>query len=314
MCYHLFALVTPTFGYVTTVCFGLVGFIAAIGNTLSMIVIVPLSKKSKSNKILLSLVVSDCGVTFVVIPLIIWLLNNGGRMDTDVCTVESVLAVANFTMVGSSLWSVAFIAFDRYLVLTKYSVYDHILTERRLYTVIVAKWMTMFTVSFVVCVFETSAFIILIVINFFGPITLNIACYFMIWRAVRESRRRLNELNMDTQIQQRRQIKLAKKVTRLITVVLVCLLPDFLWQIVSLFVQGKVSAETNTQISVITYLGVISNSCVNPFIYMSFAEFKMKLKKTLRYDTKQARTQPSLEPDGIRHPMDIDRQNATAKL
>ena len=120
----------------------------------------------------------------------------------------------------------------------------------------------------------------------------------MIWRAVRESRRRLDELNMDTQIQQRRQIKLAKKVTRLITVLLVCLLPDFLWQIVTIFVRGQVSGETVTKVSVVTFLGVLSNSCVNPFIYMSFSDFKMKLKKTLCWTRKRARISPTLELHG----------------
>ena len=140
MCYHFYALVTPTFGYVATVCSGLVGFIASIGNTLSMIVIVPLSKKSKSNKILLSLVLSDCGVSFIVIPLAIWLLSNGRRMDKHVCTVESILFILSISMIGSSVWTIALIAYDRYLILTKYSVYDHILTELRLYTVIAAYW------------------------------------------------------------------------------------------------------------------------------------------------------------------------------
>ena len=103
---------------------------------------------------------------------------------------------------------------------------------------------------------------------------------------------------MNTQIQKRRQIKLAKKVTRLITVVLVCLLPNFIWEIVTLFVRGQVSSETIRMVSVGTFLGVLSNSCVNPFIYMSFMDFEMKLKKTLGWTRKRAIISPTLELHG----------------
>ena len=285
MCYEFFVLIDESFRNIAAVALCIVGFVAAISNVLSIIVTCRLTLRTPSNKIILSLAFSDCGVAFIVIPVMVWMVKNAWHRDTISCVIESIHLVSSVWMVGPFLWTIALLAYDRYVLLTKYSSYDSIMTNKKLSTYIASFWISMFALGLGTVYSE----FVLVATTFFNlctPFILLVGCYVLIMRSVRESRRNLERHEVNTQIQQRREIKLALKVAVMIVIYLLCLMPTLIWlilhQVSASFAPGFLSDEMNSKLQVVALTAGCSNSCVNSFIYISQDPgFRREFKKLL---------------------------------
>eukprot|EP00111_Clytia_hemisphaerica_P022078 TCONS_00064873-protein len=285
MCLQVFAIIPNTLGSIATVFYILSALMAALGNTFCLIVLWRPSNRTKSNKILTSLALSDCCVGYMVTPMAVWLIKNGWQMTSNTCVVEDIYMVLGIWMVGCSSSSVVFIAYDRYLHLTKLSNYNIYMTNRKLNIIIASYWCIFFGLA-LGCVYNVYYFVWANFCFVLGPITALTVCYVIIWRAVKRSRQRIaNAASGTSKVNEQRQVKLTRKVTLLIACYLVFLLPMLAWLIivqVNTNNPGTISLEVFTHLFLVVSLFGLSNSCCNPVIYvMSDPMFKRAFKRML---------------------------------
>lgn len=290
MCQGLFTLITPTFGNIATTFFFLSAIIAALGNTFCLIVLWQPSQRTKSNKILTSLALSDCLVGYIVFPLAIWLIQNGWRNNQTTCIIEDIYLLFAIWMFGCTSASIFFIAFDRYLLITRLSSYNNILTHRNIGSYIIFYWLITLGVA-IGCILNTHIYIWGNILATWANVLSMCICYYLIVKSVRQSRQRINKNNVNDKKEQQYHIRLAKKVTIVIAMYIVSLLPAqiFLTLIqINKAIPGLLSANFKTHLYVVvSYVG-LSNACVNPIIYISKdQDFKTVCKKLLRVCMKK---------------------------
>ncbi|XP_066933057.1 melanocortin receptor 5-like [Clytia hemisphaerica] len=206
-------------------------------------------------------------------------------MTSNTCVVEDIYMVLGIWMVGCSSSSVVFIAYDRYLHLTKLSNYNIYMTNRKLNIIIASYWCIFFGLA-LGCVYNVYYFVWANFCFVLGPITALTVCYVIIWRAVKRSRQRIaNAASGTSKVNEQRQVKLTRKVTLLIACYLVFLLPMLAWLIivqVNTNNPGTISLEVFTHLFLVVSLFGLSNSCCNPVIYvMSDPMFKRAFKRML---------------------------------
>ena len=118
----------PAFQITVTTLYTLSAFIAAVGNSFCLVVLWQPSQKSKSNKVLTSLALSDCLVGYVCFPLAIWLINNSQEPNATFCNTIDAYVFSTLWITSCSTCSIAFISYDRYTFITKSNRYHDILT------------------------------------------------------------------------------------------------------------------------------------------------------------------------------------------
>ena len=128
-------LLAPTTQIITTVFYSISCIIAALGNTFCLVVLWEPSQRSKSNKILTSLALSDCLVAYICFPLTIWLLNYA-QNNLTTCRVINVYLLTGLWLISCSTFrSIVFIAYERYTFITKSNRYDDILTDWKIHII-----------------------------------------------------------------------------------------------------------------------------------------------------------------------------------
>ena len=285
-CYDYNGIIQPTFGLVATIIYAISGLVAALGNTFCLVVLWQPSQRSKSNKILTSLAISDCLVGYACFPLAIWTLHDVDMASGRACIVQSANGFMAIWMTYTSTCSIVFIAYDRYVFITKLGNYNAILTNQKVAVIMLFYWLIMFlfalagnmNIMFYVVIGPTFVLISIIILC---------TSYYFIWKAVKASCRRISAHEPNKIIsrqEQKRQNRLAKKVLVLIIFYILCFFPTFLFSILVILTRtGYVTMVISAHVYFVTLFITLFNSCLNPFLYVwNDPEFKSACKRMIR--------------------------------
>ncbi|XP_066928787.1 histamine H2 receptor-like [Clytia hemisphaerica] len=264
--------------------------IAAFGNTFCLIVLWQPSQRSKSNKILTSLALSDCLVGYVSLPWTVWLINFDQDGDKTFCHIIKGYFLTGLWFITCSTCTILFIAYERYVSITKHAQYHDILTDQKINIIIGLIWS-------ITLIFGISSNFYPVVYIFGGQlliiVSVIILCcsYYFVWKAFRQSGKLLSrETNTPNQVAERKrheqEQKLVNKVLILIAFYLAAFVPSLFFQGL-LLVQGSmpsaVSVEALQYTNLFVAYAALSNSCFNPFIYVwKDAGFRLACKRLLR--------------------------------
>ena len=188
------------------------------------------------------------------------------------CLFENIYMFMTVWMVGCSSASVVFIAYDRYLFLTKLLNYNLYMSSTKMYVVIASYWICLFGVA-LGCILNGIFFYWANIFLVSGQVTMLIVCYYLVFKAVVKSKKDLEDiqLTVHSKRHQKRHLKLAKKVSVLIICYLISLMPSLLWLV--LIIISNATTQFLTPVIIINMHAVIaffglSNSCINPLIYL----------------------------------------------
>ena len=163
--------------------------IAALGNTFCLIVLWQLSQRSKSNKILTSLTLSDCLVGYVSFPLFTFIINYAQDANSTTCRIIDVFSSVTLWLTSCSTCSIVFISYDRYTFITKSSHYDDILTNRKIYIImgVICLFNLIFGIGYLVepIIYMLGNLLVIVI----SVITL-CGSYYYVWKAFKQSGKR----------------------------------------------------------------------------------------------------------------------------
>ena len=188
MCNLRLSLIVPPETYIYGYLFAISAFIAAVVNTIALIVLWMPQHRSKSNRILTSLVISDMLTGYVLFPLNSYEVL--GTKSNMMCTIDIVRAFLAVFLAGSSVLTLGFISFERYILLTKYGRYDKIITRRNITFVLMFSWLFPGLTPFIRYVHEIPYLFILILI-FYGPFIALLVFYYLLARVIQQNQRNL---------------------------------------------------------------------------------------------------------------------------
>ena len=171
----------------TTTIYGVLFIIGSvftvIANTMVLVILWMPRNRSRSNKILTSLAVSDLLVGLVVFPINSYqVLASGGLTN---CPVDYTRVYFAVFLEGSSVLTLAVVSFDRYVLMTKYNKYQTRLVKRLTAALIAAAWLIPAAAPVLRWVGRVP-YLVFIFVIFFAPFFILIACYFLIARALRK--------------------------------------------------------------------------------------------------------------------------------
>ncbi|XP_047136694.1 beta-2 adrenergic receptor [Hydra vulgaris] len=272
--------------------------VATVTNMLVLIIIARMKKRSISYHILLSLATADFFVGLILGP--ITAIQVFDVMLLENCLTHTIRSCFLILLVGSSLSSLALVAYDRYLLLTKLHNYNKYMTKKKVIIFILLSWFVPGIIP-IARQFNMTAFVVLRVAVYTLPLVALIVFYFLITMDVRKKERNLsrhqinqnvagsdnsstcensnshetavveikrhyNFLNSGRKI---KHIKLAKSVLLLIVCYFVSIFPLNIWMMLELAnLNERMYSNLAHQIF---YFGAIFlmqvNSCVNPVIY-----------------------------------------------
>ena len=170
----------------TTTIYGVLFIIGSvftiIANTMVLVILWMPKNRSRSNKILTSLAVSDLLVGLVVFPINSYqVLAQGGLTN---CPVDYTRIYFAVFLEGSSVLTLAVVSLDRYLLMTKYHKYQTRLVKRLTVALILAAWI----IPAIAPAFRFAGrvtYLVLIFIIFFAPFFILMVSYFLIARVLR---------------------------------------------------------------------------------------------------------------------------------
>ena len=295
--------ITPTLAAIATPFYVVSALIAAFGNIFCLIVLWQPSQRSTSNIIMTSLALSDSLVGFVCFPSMIWIMNipqdeKGSPMSF---WIFQIYGFSTIWFASNSICSIVFIAYDRYIHITKSRQYHEILPKRKVVLVIITFWIISFIFALSTIMLS---FVYLAILPLFLIVSTLIICvsYYLIWKAVKESQRRIAFNTVGNRQEQRVQNRMAKKVFLLITMYLCVVAFLFIHAILSFVVYKKpgiISTEVMAIVLVITTYVTLSNSCSNLVAYVwKDPEFKAACKRSIRKAWSKTRIRPNVERQG----------------
>ena len=266
--------------------------IAALGNTFCLIVLWQPSQRSKSNKILTSLALSDCLVGYVCFPLAVWLLLNDTKETSTTgktVVIEGLFVLLTEWMFHTSCCSIVFTAYERYLTITRNARRGTILTDRKILWVVVFYWAFNLVLSIIFSI-NTHTLV-------FGNGVLTgasnfIICYsyYRIWKEVKESSQRVSRMQQPPTNRPNTGGNTVKKIISLITVYLLGVIP--LSACAVMLLTRDFSKQQGVHFKATSYVNVIGNFCglsvssLNPFVYLwRDAEFRKATKRLLGLNT-----------------------------
>ena len=281
----------PDLSEVTRYVFGsafiLCGIMAAVGNTISLIILRKKSMKSKSNRFLFSLALSDNLVGFVLCPLsAVPLLKFELLAD---CYVEISRVFLSTALCGISAMMVGLIAYDRYILLSNLHNYHLKMSDKKIYVLIFVSW---FLPTILQCfyVIHGVLYLLFLCVLTVGPFIVLTLSYAMMVRKIKQKEKELRAhkekyTNLDdkkSQRKERRNLKLSRKLTLLVVCYVMCLLPALFNFLAEIFIRvRKIEKPVGLQIlTVFSLLCASVNSVINPLIYVSkYPEFKREFRK-----------------------------------
>ena len=291
-----------TYGALSVLC----GIIASLGNLIALYILMS-EQRTKSNKILSSLAISDSLTGFIVFPLNAY--QSFSKPAQSNCTIDLARSYFALVMIGSSVLTLVVVAIDRYILMTRFASYDIIVTRPRINVVLVICWLfpavtgslRMFSSTGILAkIYEFSMILI-----FFGPVLPLAVSYCLLVRLIYISRKRINSHalkissirkssnekfemtlashregcaadarespnNEETRKKDKgetRHLKLAKSVAVLLGCYILCLIPFNMWIVLDL--TKALNPYVLQHLYVFAIFAGAVNSCINPFIYLS---------------------------------------------
>lgn len=276
------------FGGLFTI-FSLIGFVM---NTLVLKILLTPSNRTRTNKILLSRVVTDLITAVVLGPLFSWqLLDKSASQD---CRIDLVRRYCLFVIQSTSYLTLAVIVHDRCILLTRLNYYESYMSRRKYIILIVLVWLFPVIAPYLVYVnyvlYFCAAGLVFIV-----SVSSLFVSYCRIKKAMKEHNKTMqkhkkewmlyeNTLNNRYKEQHRRELlhfRMAKMVYLLIICYFGCVITSNVWFI--LHAIGKFKSIVTPRSSQLLYVCAFTifqiNSCLNPFLYF---HKNPQFKRTLR--------------------------------
>ncbi|XP_066920898.1 adenosine receptor A2b-like [Clytia hemisphaerica] len=277
---------TSNYGFdvAATILFGLSAIITTLGNTFSLMVLWQPSQRSKSNKILTSLVSSDCLVGLLSNPMAILMMWTGLEITPSICRTNTIALFFVTWFSSSSGFTIPFITYDRYTSITKPFKYHDIITHLKINLVLVTIWVGN-SVTALLNAFNKTFLLYFINIGSVIASTILITGYYQIWKAVKQRQTNILSLSRNDQEHLRTHIRLSKKILLLMIAYFGAALPVVVYAIVVLFFD-HFTRPYQPYLYVVGIFFFLFNSCVNPCIYIwKDLEFKRAYKRFLRRNT-----------------------------
>lgn len=271
------------------VLFVLIGIVAVIGNVLSAIIVwKPAMKQSHSNLILKSLIIADTLVGGLVCPLLAYQLLTHSYLEN--CNYERIRDFLAISLTSISSLTIAIIAFDRYLLLTKLNNYSKYMSKKKIQILLVVLWIFPPLASSMRYINFSLYRYVFIATGSTSTLAI-IVSYLLILKEIHTKRKllELQRVNIkavgtsdlsNEQIQEDFQLQIAKKVALLVSCFLVCNIPSIITVIVRTIIQPNELTSSSLQNAYLFSCFVFSlNSSINPFVYASrYPEFQTHLR------------------------------------
>lgn len=296
-CYAVYSKIKVPWNYLYMCLFAVGCVVAVIGNTIALVVLSKKQMRSKSNKILSSLAVSDALVGYILFPFVTYQMFHLQTLSD--CNFKYARDFIVYVIIGVSGITVVIIAYDRYILLTKVWNYGKIVTDCKVNSWICFSWLVPITVMAFNAAgkilkwqiaYSISRIVIAVCITL--VLIVSIVLYFLISKAIRRGGRLLLQSNMLHNTgsmkgyQSKRCINLAKKVSMIIICYVICFIPGLIAVVIGgVFADKRTITETvgYHHFSLLTLFMASLNSCLNPIIYtVKYAEFRKCLRKTMR--------------------------------
>ena len=253
------------------------------------------------NMFIASLAVSDMSMAVFVMPLTFHsLVSSGWASTTHACVMQGYLIFA-FAM--ASLHTLTAISIDRYFYIVRPNMYRNIYTKKNTLVIILAIWASVFVYplppAFIssmpysfqpgkcTCMyfFESSlVYSLFLDVLFIGtPMTVMIACYFMVFLAARQNNRQVAVMKQDATVDNAsialniEEVKITKSLAVLLIAFAACWGPVGVVDVMDL-----VNGEARLSRAVyMFYIVVVFLSCsLNPFIYgLMNRKFRREIRK-----------------------------------
>ena len=270
-----------TVRYVVGVLIIMCGVLAVLGNVISLVILNKPTMRTKYNRILSSLAVSDTLVGCCLCPLI-----SAQLLSITVhrnCIVELVKNMFGPCMVGTSALNIGLLAYDRYVKITSLKNYSLKMTNRKLFLLILGVWILP-VVMFLTIFIDRLLFMLALSVLSIGLLSVTTISYFLVANYVKKNslKRNGNEVSEQTK---KKNAKLVQRLTVLVMCYYVCLLP----LVVNIFFEVKNRLLGNGKsviyqtLTVVTIFLSFVNSVLNPIIYVAkFPKFKREFRKMFR--------------------------------
>ena len=267
------------------------GVTAVIGNTLAIIVLLQPALRTKTNKLLTSLVVSDLLMSYVVFPMDLFIYFDGRSVEEcNSCHFFISYGIAVMTLMGSSAVTIAFIALDRYYLITKYENYETIVTNMAVNGAILIAWFFPFITEMIWYAFlDSSSFVVHLILPYL-PIFLSliamVTIYVRLMKKINEEQNQNslqgNSISSPSLAQKRlhkRQLKIARNIGSLILCFILCLVYPAV--VDTIYATGKFNNEASFKVlDLFKTIFLVSNSSINPMIYaFQYPSFRKSIKK-----------------------------------
>ena len=205
MCKLRMSLLESSTLYTYGVFFIACGIIATVGNLLSLYILLS-ERKSKSNKILSSLAISDTLTGLVVFPLNTY--QSFSKTAQSNCTVDLARSCFSLVLIGSSVLTLVVVAIDRYILMTKFASYDNIVTRRRIDVVMLVCWLLPALIASLRIVSPPSGILPkiyegLMIFILFGPVLPLALSYCLLVRLIYLSSKKMNVYTLKKSYSQR---------------------------------------------------------------------------------------------------------------
>lgn len=299
---HRIMLITSPSTYVYGTCFITFSVVASLVNITALYILLTSRTNgmiSKSAKILTSLAVSDVLTGVIGFPTSAYQI-----LSDNSCDKDSVRTVMSLVLTGSSNLTLALIAFDRYLLMTKFTKYDNLMTNRVLALLISLCWL--YPILTIALRYAPSPYPYLasLVFIFYGPIIFIMVFYFLLVREIYRSEKNLKQHGQrhiitpsiihspvvsrstvgsstvavktplpdaHSKRTEKRHLRTARAVTWLLVCYSLCMAPFNLW-IVFNIMNNQHSLMSRKTLQEWYIFGVTVagwNSCFNPFVYLT---------------------------------------------
>lgn len=288
-CLLAYSKLTTPMTSIYAIMFIFVGLLATAGNILALVILLQPQRRLKSNKILVSLVLSDTLVGIVLCPLTTYKLIETKTLQN--CKFEHAGFYLSVLLIGTSSINVSLIAFDRYILLTRLRQTDTRTTRSKSLLILISwllpptfislKWVSVYVYTPALCMIT------------FIPLVCLLVFYRLIVKATKRKEKEMfsSQSTDDVQriqtstirkMQYQRHFRLARQVSILILFYVMCMIPPMIGLILNM-IYAVTTTEKPTSLQnflMFTLLAGSSNSAINPMIYaLKYPEFRCTLRK-----------------------------------
>ncbi|XP_066919872.1 trace amine-associated receptor 8b-like [Clytia hemisphaerica] len=302
VCKVRMSILRPPMTIVYSVFFIVGSILATLTNAIVLRILSLPDCRSRSNKILISLAISDFLVGVIVFPMTAYQVLNYESLEN--CDVDFVRAFFSLMLQGSSCLTLAVISLDRYILMTKMKIYHRRSTKWLMVLLVLLSWVIPAVTPFLRFIGSVPYLGVVITI-FILPFIVLCSSYFLITSVVKKQEAALKRHFVDSlkmklqqdeggassegtksasnppaedqtahdnkrqQKSQKTHLKLAKQVTFLLLAYFCCITPLLLWLILNLanILNPFISAFNIQNLYVVAMITVSWNSCINPIIY-----------------------------------------------